>query len=181
MTRATTEGTPPSTGSGGGSAAAGPTGPAYPVQAVNGRGTVRLLRTVTLLACIETLVQAALAGQFMTGDSGKLSWHEANTGLLVLLTALQIVGAVLLWRRNRQLRWPIPLTVVVLLLTVAQAVLGANGETAVHIPVGVAICGAEAALVLWAFLLRPNSPNGLNSPTEPDDSGTEAVRPSRTA
>ncbi|MEV4806321.1 hypothetical protein AB0K18_40535 [Nonomuraea sp. NPDC049421] len=54
------------------------------------------------------LVQAALAGLFVTGDVDLLAWHRDNAGYTHALLYAQVVAAVLLWRPGRGPGWPVP-------------------------------------------------------------------------
>ncbi|MFG3258490.1 hypothetical protein [Streptomyces sp. NPDC048172] len=123
-------------------------------RAVDGRGPVTLLRTVAALACLETLVQGLLAGMLLNGDVSSIDPHGFNAYVFELLVFLQVVAAVLLWRRNRWLTWPLKATVGILLATFTQTALGLQGSLAAHVTLGVALCAMETALVLRAFTLR---------------------------
>lgn len=80
---------------------------------------------------------ARLSGQQVTGHT----W----------LAFLQIVFALLLWRPGRGTVWPIPVATVIVAAVVIQIGAGFQGRPALHIPLGVAILGANLAL---AILLR---------------------------
>jgi cell shape-determining protein MreD len=114
-------------------------------RAVDGRGAVTLLRVVAALGCLETVVQGLLAGMLLNGDVDSIDPHGVNAYVFELLVFLQVVAAVLLWRRNRRLTRPPVATTGILLATLAQSVLGVE-------------CAAETALALWAFTLRVTSP-----------------------
>ncbi|MDT0346420.1 hypothetical protein [Streptomyces litchfieldiae] len=126
------------------------------IRPVTGRVVVGLLRTVCLLALITTIGLAAVAGLFVTGDIEMLDWHETYAMALNVLTLAQVVLAVLLWRRNRWLRWPMAAALGLLVMVAIQQILGDRRTLGGHMPLGMAICAVEAALVLWTFaLLRP--------------------------
>lgn len=125
---------------------------------VSGRGTVTLLRVVAALACTETLVQGLLAGMLLNGDVDSIDPHGLNAYVFELLVFLQVVAAVLLWRRNRWLTWPPKATVGILLATFTQTALGLQSSLAAHVTLGVALCAMETALVLRACTLRVASP-----------------------
>ncbi|CAM5359428.1 hypothetical protein SALBM135S_08395 [Streptomyces alboniger] len=126
-------------------------------QVVNGRGAVTLLRVVSVLACLETLVQGLLAGMLLNGDVDSIDPHGVNAYVFELLVFLQVVAAVVLWRRDRGLTWPLKATVAVLAATFAQTALGLRSSLAAHVALGVALCAMETALALRAFALRPGN------------------------
>lgn len=123
-------------------------------RVVDGRGTVTLLRVVAALACIETLVQGLLAGMLLNGDVDSIDPHGFNAYVFELLVLLQVVAAILLWRHNRWLTWPLKATIGILLATFTQTALGLESSLAAHVALGVALCAMETALVLRAFTLR---------------------------
>lgn len=101
---------------------------AIAARAVNGgRGPVTplgLLRIAAVLACLETLVQGLLAGLLLNGDVASIDPHGSNAYVFELLVFLQLVGAVLLWRANRGLTWPVKGAVGILAATFTQTGLG---------------------------------------------------------
>ncbi|SFB97698.1 hypothetical protein [Streptomyces aidingensis] len=122
---------------------------------VRGPVIVLVSRVLAVLALAVTLLQAALAGLFVTGDVEMLDRHRLGGTVLSVLVLAQLLTAVLLWRRNRRLRWPMAAILAVVLLTALVQSLGDRRLLGWHMPIGMAICAAEAALVCWAFLLRP--------------------------
>ncbi|MEV7192588.1 hypothetical protein AB0N81_12425 [Streptomyces sp. NPDC093510] len=123
-------------------------------RVVDGRGLVTLLRVVAAIACLETLVQGLLAGMLLNGDVDSIDPHGANAYIFELVVLLQVVAAVLLWRRNRWLTWPLKATIGILLFTFTQTFLGLESSLAAHVTLGVALCGMEMGLVMRAFMLR---------------------------
>ncbi|QDQ14230.1 hypothetical protein [Streptomyces spectabilis] len=136
-------------------------------RTVHGRGGVALLRTVAALACLETLVQGLLAGMLLNGDVDSIDPHGFNAYVFELLVFLQVVAAVLLWRHNRRLTWPLKATIGILLATFTQTALGLEGSLAAHVALGVALCAMETALVLRAFTLRTENAAAPTAPTVP--------------
>ncbi|WP_369214104.1 hypothetical protein [Streptomyces flavofungini] len=124
-------------------------------RAVDGRGgTVKLLRVVAVLACLETVVQGLLAGMHLNGDVDSIDPHGFNAYVFELLVCLQVVAAILLWRRNRWLTWPLKATIAIVLATFTQTFLGLESSLAAHAALGVTLCAMETALVLRAFTLH---------------------------
>jgi heme A synthase len=115
----------------------------------------RLLRVLSVLALFDTLVQAALAGLFITGDVGLLDWHGVNASVLALLVALEAGAAFLVWRPGRGPAGPFLLALGLLVLVGVQQALGAARVIAGHVPLGMAIFGLGAALTYWSFSSAP--------------------------
>ncbi|MEV7791183.1 hypothetical protein [Streptomyces sp. NPDC087512] len=120
-----------------------------------GRRLVGSIRTVAVLALFCTLLQAAFAGLFVTGDVGMLDLHGMNAGLVILMTLAQTVNAVLLWRGNRSLKWPMAAGLVMIVMVGAQQMMGDQRIIAWHILLGTALVGVKTAMLCWAFTLRP--------------------------
>ncbi|MEV8313454.1 hypothetical protein AB0Q95_04695 [Streptomyces sp. NPDC059900] len=131
-------------------------------RGVNGRGAVTLLRVVAALACLETLVQGLLAGMLLNGDVASIDPHGFNAYVFELLVFLQVVAAVLLWRSNRWLTWPLMAAVGILAATFAQTALGLASSLAAHVALGVALCAMETVFALRTLALRTDAPDALS-------------------
>ncbi|WP_030410717.1 hypothetical protein [Streptomyces sp. NRRL S-1448] len=118
---------------------------------------MRLLRGTAMLVLLDTLVQAALAGLFVTGDLDLLAWHAANAGVLSALTVIQTVLAVVVWRRLRGPGWPAATSAALVALVSVQQWLGEARVLAGHIPLGMAVFGCATVLTYWAFTGRIQS------------------------
>ncbi|MEV6630947.1 hypothetical protein AB0M54_09360 [Actinoplanes sp. NPDC051470] len=141
------------------SAALEPPGAAPPPVPLAGRRPgarwpIALLRGVSLLVLIQVLLQAALAGGFITGDVSLLGLHSANGTLLFLTAGLLVVGAVLLVRPGRGPWWPIALTSGIWFLITVQAGLGFARMVGLHIPIGVALMGLIGGFAWWTCAYR---------------------------
>ncbi|MEU8135187.1 hypothetical protein [Streptodolium elevatio] len=121
---------------------------------VPGRGAVTLLRVATALACLETLVQGLLAGMLLNGDVSSIDPHGVNAYVFELLVFLQVVAAVLVWRGNRRVTWPLKAAVVILAATFTQTALGLASSLAAHVTLGVALCAMETVFVVRVLTLR---------------------------
>jgi hypothetical protein len=109
----------------------------------------------SLLFLLAVLVQAGLAGLFVTGDVDMLRIHGINAGLVAATLAVWIISAVLLWRPVCGPAWPIAAGAAALVAVLGQLALGYSGVVALHIPLGVAIFGLAVRLTTWAFSYRP--------------------------
>ncbi|MGW2815635.1 hypothetical protein [Streptomyces sp. NPDC001415] len=119
------------------------------------RWPMRLMRAAAVLVLLDTLLQAALAGLFVTGNVDLLAGHAANAGLLSALTVLQTLAALLVWRLLRGPAWPTAASTLLIALVSGQQGLGEARALAGHLPLGMAIFGCATALTCWAFTHRP--------------------------
>jgi heme A synthase len=122
---------------------------------------VRAMPVVLGLLAVAVFAQAVLAGLFLDGGDAWRGWHALNGMLVLPLLALVQVGlAVLVWRRGRGPGW-LPITSVVLLLTlVIQSALGMTSQVAIHVPLGVAIFGLTGTLLVRTRALTQPATRG---------------------
>ncbi|MCC2274143.1 hypothetical protein LKL35_01610 [Streptomyces sp. ET3-23] len=125
-----------------------------------------LLRATAVLVLLDTLVQAALAGLFVTGDLDLLAWHAANAGVLSALTVVQAVVAVVVWRRLCGPGWVAAAGAVLVGLVGVQRALGEARVLAGHMPLGMAVFGCATALAYWAFAYRTGATRQAGRPVE---------------
>jgi hypothetical protein len=121
---------------------------------------VRAMRLVLWLLTLAVFAQAVLAGLFLDGGDAWRGWHAVN-GMLVLplLALIQVVLAVLVWRRGRETSWLAITSVGLLLALLVQSMLGMTGQVAAHVPLGVAIFGLTGTLLVRTrALTRPRDP-----------------------
>lgn len=128
--------------------------------------TSRLFFALTFVHAILVFAQALLTGQFLGGNATALTAHEINgTGIITLVSLIQIVDAILLWRPGRGPAWPIWGSLLVFAAEIAQIVFGFEGRLAIHVPLGVALFGFSLALVGGALrILRTAVPAGTRAP-----------------
>lgn len=115
---------------------------------------MRVLRVVAVAVLLDTLVQAALAGLFVTGDLDLLTWHAANASVLSALTVVETVAALVVWRRLAAPGWPAAASAVLVALVSVQQGLGEARVLAGHIPLGMGVFGCATVLACWAFTHR---------------------------
>ncbi|MEV5986512.1 hypothetical protein AB0L85_16080 [Streptomyces sp. NPDC052051] len=117
-------------------------------------GLGRTLSVVITLEALAVLVQAVTAGSFLNGDDAMKDVHATGATAVLVLALIQLVLAVLLWRPKRGPGW-LPLAgLLLLVMTVAQAMVGGDHNLAVHVPLGMATFGVSIALVVWAWAPR---------------------------
>jgi hypothetical protein len=120
-----------------------------PPTLVRQPGIGRAMQVVLRLLAAAVFAQAILAGLFLDGGDAWRVWHAVN-GMLVLplLALIQVVLAVLVWRRGRGPGW-LPITSMGLLLVLLiQNALGMTSQVAVHVPLGLAIFGLIGTLLV---------------------------------
>src|SRR5215207_6444787 len=124
-------------------------------------GMVRAMTVVLGLLAVAVFAQAVLAGLFLDGGDTWRGWHALN-GMLVLplLALIQVVLAVLVWRRGRGPGWLAIASVGLLVALLVQNVLGMTSEVAAHVPLGVAILGLVGALLVRTWALTRPAPRG---------------------
>jgi hypothetical protein len=128
--------------------------PVLPGRRPGARWPIGVLRAVSVLVLVQVLLQAALAGGFITGQVSLLGLHSANGILLFLTSGLLVVVAVLLVRPGRGPWWPIVLTTALWFLIAVQAGIGFARLVGLHIPIGVALMGLISAFTWWTCAYR---------------------------
>lgn len=130
------------------------------------RGWRRVLGALCLLQAALILVQATLAGHFLSGNSATIVAHETvGTSVITWVALLQVATAVLLWRPGRGPVWPMPASAVLFGLVVLQLGWGFESRLALHVPVGVALLGSQ--LLVFALLQRTQPLLGRARPGRP--------------
>ncbi|PZG08054.1 hypothetical protein [Nonomuraea aridisoli] len=122
-----------------------------PVSAPAPSWIVWALRVTATGHLLGVLVQAVLAGLFVTGDVDLLTWHQNNGGFTFSMLFLQLVCAVLLWRPVRLAARPALISLAMVLVETAQVALGNARLVALHIPLGMALFGMSAVFTMWAW------------------------------
>jgi cytochrome bd-type quinol oxidase subunit 2 len=131
--------------------------PDRPTTGARRPGIVGAMRAVLWLLAVAVFAQAVFAGLFLDGGDAWRGWHATNGMLaLPLLALIQVVLAVLVWRRGRGPGWLPIASVGLLLAPLVQNVMGQTSQVAVHVPLGVAILGLIGTLLGRArTLTRP--------------------------
>jgi hypothetical protein len=105
------------------------------------------LRVIAVLHALSLVMQPILAGFFLSGHDNLIDMHSLNGMLLVLLSLLQTVLAVLLWRRNVVRRQIFTQALVILVLEVVQLTVGFSHMLWIHIPLGTLLMVGTAMLM----------------------------------
>ena len=111
----------------------------------------RLLRLVLLLHIAGVVVQAALAGQFLSGADSAVSVHEVTGWAVVALGLVQILLAIV--SQSAPL-WFVIASVGTFLGEALQVGTGYGRFLNVHIPLAVLIFGLVIWQTTWLFRQR---------------------------
>ena len=113
--------------------------------------TLWFLRIASAVFLLAALLQAASAGQLLEGLASGRAAHGIGALLVGVLSLVQLVAAVLVWRPGRGAGWPAVLGLVVVLGTAVQLMAGVSGMRLVHVPLGTALVALGAWLVVWSW------------------------------
>jgi len=109
------------------------------------------LRAVASLLVLMLWAQPLLIGLFLAGDFDKLAAHSLVGGMLVGLTTLLVVAAVLAWRPGGLPGWVVAVAAAMTVGAVVQIAAGYERNLGVHVPLGVTLACAGAALAVRAW------------------------------
>ncbi|MEV4257836.1 hypothetical protein AB0J52_32140 [Spirillospora sp. NPDC049652] len=115
------------------------------------RWTVLLFRVAAVLQALLILLQAILAGRFLSGGYGALSMHSANAMFTILVGMVTVAAALLLWRPGGGPARPVGPAAVMLVLEIVQMFIGYGRVLAVHVPLGTALLVGAVTLIRLAF------------------------------
>ncbi|MFG2296055.1 hypothetical protein [Streptomyces sp. NPDC048603] len=124
------------------------------------RWPVVVARALATLFLVGVIVQAVLAGRFVTGDVDLLKVHSAVGGSLSLLPVLMLLCSPALWRWSGGRPWYAAFPVLLLVLVGVQIGAGESRSVELHIPLGVGLFGLSVALVMWAYGYRRHLTTG---------------------
>lgn len=110
-----------------------------------------LLKAAAAFLATAMLIQGITAGLLLDGAENGGETHRTTSGIVVLALLVTVVAAILVRRGGGSAR-PLATGLIMIVLTLAQFALGENGDTAVHVPLGVALMGGAAALTaqVWS-------------------------------
>jgi hypothetical protein len=128
----------------------------------------RVLRIVIAIDLLAVLIQAVLAGQILSHVSGARAMHGIVALVVTILSLVQLVLALIAWRRESV---PGRLAVfcgVVLVAVVAQLIAGSTAVMAVHVPLGAVLLGGFMILLREVWRTWPDSGHGWVSSNTQD-------------
>ena len=97
--------------------------------------------------------QPVFAGVYLTGDFDGLRWHAVGADVVTSIGYLQVIVAIVVWVRLRQV-WPFLATMAVVAAETVQYFAGLDGALWLHIPLGVMTVAALVVLFI-AVWRRP--------------------------
>jgi hypothetical protein len=127
---------------------------AAPAARSGPRASLWVLRVVAVVHAAAVVAQPVLAGRYLGGDFGALTWHRVDGSLLPLATMVQFAAA-LAYFVGRGRGWPVLFSVVLFLAEGIQIGMGYSHELAIHLPLGVGIVLAQILFTVWLF--RPGA------------------------
>ncbi|GAA3645810.1 hypothetical protein GCM10022224_005620 [Nonomuraea antimicrobica] len=111
------------------------------------------LRAVVSAHAAAIAAQPVFAGVYLSGDFDGLRWHALGADVVTSIGYLQVIVAVVVWVRLRQV-WPFLATSGVVAAETAQYFAGLDGALWLHLPLGVMTVAALVVLFI-AVWLRP--------------------------
>ncbi|MBN6054922.1 hypothetical protein JYK22_23500, partial [Nonomuraea sp. RK-328] len=94
------------------------------------------LRAVVSAHAVAIAGQPVFAGVYLTGDYDGLSLHAAGANIVTSIGYLQLIVAIVVWARLRQVR-PLLATLAVVAAETVQYFAGLDGALWLHLPLGV--------------------------------------------
>ncbi len=119
------------------------------------RWTTPVLRCAAAVQALLVVLQAFLAGAALGGSSAALALHEQiGTERVTLVSLVVLVLAVMAWRPGRAPGWPALVALGAGAALYLQIESGFSRGLDVHLPLGVAIFGANLAIAIGARVTR---------------------------
>ncbi|MCA2229404.1 hypothetical protein [Nonomuraea aurantiaca] len=109
------------------------------------------LRAVVSAHVVAIVGQPVFAGAYLTGDFDSLRWHAVGADVVTSIGYLQVVVAIVVWIRLRQV-WPFLATTAVVAAETVQYFAGLDGALWLHIPLGVMTVVALVVLFIAVWL-----------------------------
>ncbi|MEU4345859.1 hypothetical protein [Streptomyces sp. NPDC023838] len=134
-----------------------------------------VLRAVVSVHMVAICGQPVFAGVYLSGDYDGLRWHLAGANAVTSLGYLQLIVAITVWVRMRQV-WPFLTTLGLVVAETVQYVAGTSGALWLHLPLGVMTVAALVVqfIAVWRRPLprRPRTPQE-SVRAEPERTGAE--------
>jgi hypothetical protein len=116
--------------------------------------TIPAFRVTLAVLTLLVLLQAAFAGQFLSGNAGGLDMHRATAEVILVVAILQGLLSIVIWRPGHGPGW-LPIAGVALFLAIGNQIgAGYEHRLALHVPLGVAILGFTVWLLVATGRLR---------------------------
>ncbi|GAA3108149.1 hypothetical protein [Streptosporangium carneum] len=111
------------------------------------------LRVMLALQTVALLLQAITAGLLLSTPGGR-GLHNASAGVVLVTALLYLVVAILVWRPGGGSPRAVAPAVAMVVLVLAQAMLGALHMKALHVPLGVLMFGGSLVQLVQVLLAR---------------------------
>ncbi|MFF4016471.1 hypothetical protein [Streptomyces sp. NPDC001843] len=113
--------------------------------------------------------QPVFAGVYLSGDYDALRWHALGADVVTSLGYVQLVAAIAVWVRLRQV-WPFAATLALVAAETVQYFAGLDGALWLHLPLGVLTVVALAVLFIavWRQPLLQPAPHTASAQREED-------------
>ncbi|MFD1538906.1 hypothetical protein [Nonomuraea guangzhouensis] len=105
------------------------------------------LRAVVSAHVVAIAGQPVFAGAYLTGDFDSLRSHAVGADVVTSIGYLQVIVAIVVWLRLRQV-WPFVATMAVVAAETVQYFAGLDGALWLHIPLGVMTVVAVVVLFI---------------------------------
>jgi hypothetical protein len=109
-----------------------------------------VLRVVVGAHLVAIVGQPVFAGVYLSGDFDGLRQHAVGADITTSIGYLQVIAAVVVWVRLRQV-WPFVVSLGVMAAETVQYFAGRDGALWLHIPLGVMTVAAVVVsfIALW--------------------------------
>lgn len=108
------------------------------------------LRAFVSAHVVAIVGQPVFAGAYLTGDFDSLRWHAVGADVVTSIGYLQVIVAIVVWIRLRQV-WPFLATMAVVAAETVQYFAGLDGALWLHIPLGVMTVVALVVLFITVW------------------------------
>jgi uncharacterized membrane protein len=108
-----------------------------------------VLRLLVLVHTVALFFQAVFAGNFLDGSDSALGMHQVTgTSVITTISVLQVVVAVLCWRRRQVSPWFAVTSFGLFVGEMAQIGLGFTDQLSLHVPLGATALAVSLVLLL---------------------------------
>ncbi|TCC30943.1 hypothetical protein [Kribbella speibonae] len=109
-----------------------------------------VLRGVASAHLVAIVGQPVFAGVYLSGDFDGLRMHVVGADIVTSLGYLQVIAAVVVWVRLRQV-WPFVASLGVVVAETVQYFAGQDGALWLHLPLGVMTVAAVVLLFIGVW------------------------------
>ncbi|WP_194818037.1 hypothetical protein [Nocardia sp. XZ_19_385] len=119
---------------------------------------ILLLRAASTGVAVLVLLQAALAGSFLSGEFAALAAHARNARIMAAFLLIQLIAAIVCKRAGLATKQPVLASVAQCVVTAALIPLGEQRILAVHLPLAVLLVVGVLHLTYTAWRRIPEGP-----------------------